>query len=129
MSKIAEYLTKDEVTAIYHAVKFASCNNQTSEQAFLAVRGKVTDKFTDGSCKRFFKAFEAMQGGDMYKQPMGPEPTDWFLGLFEKEELKQALDALEEHIKHRQKFPSSCKMEIYWEIHKKYSKILNSTHN
>ena len=127
MSRIAEYLTKDEVTAIYHAVKFASYNNKTVKQAFSAVRDKVNDKFTYGSCRRFFKAFEAMQGGDMYKQPMGPEPTDWFLGLFEKEELKQALDALEEHIKHRQKFSSSCKMEIYWEIHEKYYKILNST--
>ena len=124
MSRIAEYLTKDEVTEIYHAVKFASYNNKTVKQAFSAVRDKVNDKFTEKSCGRFLKGFEAMQGGAMYKQSMGPEPTDWFLGLFEKEELKQALDALKEHIEHRQKFLGSCKMEIYWEIHRKYSKML-----
>ncbi len=125
---IAINLTEDDVTAIYHAVKSASCNNQTSEQAFLAVKNKVKNEFTEGSCSRFFRGFEAMRGGDMYKLSMGPKPTDWFLGLIKedsgKEGLKQALEAFLVHIKHCEKQGRSHKMIEYWPIYNKYFAML-----
>ncbi len=124
MSRIAENLTEDDVTAIYHAVKSASCNNQTSEQAFLAVRNRVKNDFTEGSCSRFFRGFEAMRGGAMYKLSMGPKPTCWFLGLIHKDfgddGLKQALEAFLVHIKHCEKQGRSHKMIEYRPIYDKY---------
>ena len=124
---IAINLTEDDVTAIFHAVKSASCK----EDVLIKVKDKLENRFTIDSSRRFFNGFEAMRGGYMYKESMGPKPTDWFLDLileeFKKAGLERALDALEEHIKHRQKFSRSCKMKIYREIHEKHYKILNLT--
>ncbi len=128
--RIAENLTKDEVTSIYHAVKFASYNNKTAKQAFLAVEDKVNDDFTPRSCGRFFKCFEAMQTGSMYKQSIGENPTRWFLEIIRKEDecegLELALNALRANIKHRQTPPNKHNMGGYIKILTDFSDCQNT---
>ncbi len=118
-------MTEDKIKKIYHAVKYAGGDEISRKEAFYTVETIVSSYYGFMS---YYRAFEAMQVGGMYKKSIGGDLLRGFLNLISEEEketgLKLALASLWAHIEHRQNFTSSCKMEEYKEIHKEFFAML-----
>ncbi len=124
-SRKGKKITEDKIKKIYHAVKYAGGDEISRKEAFYTVETIVSSYYGFMS---YYRAFNAMQVGGMYKKSIGVELLQGFLKLIFEEEketgLELALDSLWAHIEHRQNFPSSCKMEDYKKIHKEFSAML-----
>ena len=123
---MSEDMTKNEIEKIYQAVKRTWDGKIGEREAFHSVRTMLSSYVAFMS---YYRGFEAMKAGSVYKKSIGAKLTRCFLELilkdFKEDGLELALKALLAHIEHRQTFTSSCKMEDYKEIYMDFSAKLS----
>ena len=79
-------MTEDKIKKIYHAVKYVGGDEISRKKAFYTVETIVSSYYGFMS---YYRAFNAMQVGGMYKKSIGVELLQGFLKLILRKKRKR----------------------------------------